>query len=282
MTSSTDQVGIFVPVEGGQLYAETQGQGDPIVFVHAGICNADMWEPQVEAFAASHQVVRYDTRGFGRSKTESVAFSNRADLAAVLDHFGIEQAILVGCSRGGQIVLDFTLERPERVRGLVWICGGLSGFEYAPPADASAAELAEMKVFQQLEATYERGDFALLAEQEIAAWVDGPGQPTDRIPADMRQKLLAMNLANCVRDDGTPESKPFNPPAAGRLGELRVPVLVVLGDLDFQETHRSAEYLAANAPQAHLEVFHGCAHVPSLERPAEFNRLLAEYVGGLA
>jgi pimeloyl-ACP methyl ester carboxylesterase len=91
-----------------------------------------MWDDNVPSFAGGHQVITYDCRGFGATRSTDVAFSNRADLIAVLDEVGLERAALLGCSRAGSIVLDTTLEYPDRVSALIWVNGGISGFEHEP------------------------------------------------------------------------------------------------------------------------------------------------------
>src|SRR5690606_31246270 len=123
----------FLPVEGGRLYYEAAGQGQPLVMIHAGIADSRMWTPQWDTFAQRCRVIRYDTRGYGKTTTDSVEFSNRADLRALLDHLVVEQAILIGCSRGGQIAVDFTIEFPERVRALIPVAAGLGGFQFEEP-----------------------------------------------------------------------------------------------------------------------------------------------------
>ncbi|HEX9977033.1 MAG TPA: alpha/beta fold hydrolase, partial [Acidimicrobiia bacterium] len=78
----------FVEAPGGRLYHEVDGTGPVVILVHAGVANLRMWDPHVAALAADHTVVRYDTRGYGRTESEHVEFSNRADLIAVMDHVG--------------------------------------------------------------------------------------------------------------------------------------------------------------------------------------------------
>ena len=88
-----------------------------------------MWDDQVAALQDAYRVIRYDTRGYGETETEAVSFSNRADIAALLDHLGEESAHVVGLSRGGIIALDFALEFPDRVRSLTVAAGGVGGYE---------------------------------------------------------------------------------------------------------------------------------------------------------
>ena len=119
----------MLPVHGAKLAYEVAGQGPAIVLIYAGVADMSMWDEPFRELSKRFRVVRYDTRGFGRSLTEAVAFSNRADLLALMDHLKIDRAVIVGNSRGGQIALDFTLENPSRVSGVVFVAGGLSGFD---------------------------------------------------------------------------------------------------------------------------------------------------------
>src|SRR5450830_1824121 len=106
----------FIQVPGGRLFAVGEGDGPPIVLLHAAIADLRAWDAMVPGLVeAGFRVVRYDYRAFGASTTEDVDFSNRADLVAVLDDFGIARAALVGNSRGGQISFDTAIEFPERV-----------------------------------------------------------------------------------------------------------------------------------------------------------------------
>src|SRR3970040_2245218 len=143
MTFSADAFGTL-DVPGGTLYWESTGRGPALVLAHAGIADHGMWDDDVPSFAGGPRVVTYHCRGFGRSRTDAVDYSNRADLAALLDHLGIERAALLGCSRGGQIALDFTLERPERVSALVLVACGPGGMGHqTTPVERALLESEE-------------------------------------------------------------------------------------------------------------------------------------------
>src|SRR5437762_9314735 len=98
----------YIEVPGGRLYAESDGEGPAVVLIHAGVAHLRMWDEQVAALRDAYQVIRFDTRGFGKTRVEDVPFSNRADVAAVMDHFGAKTAHIAGLSRGAFIALDFT------------------------------------------------------------------------------------------------------------------------------------------------------------------------------
>src|SRR5688572_29017176 len=99
----------YAEVPGGRLWYEVQGDGHPLLLIPGGLGDSRMWDGQVGPFAEHYRVIRYDPRGFGRTETEDVEFSNRADIAALLAHLQVESCHLVGQSRGGSIGLDFTL-----------------------------------------------------------------------------------------------------------------------------------------------------------------------------
>src|SRR5947209_18286102 len=108
-----------------------------------------MWDEQFPVFAEHFRVIRYDTRAFGKSVTEDVAFSNRQDICDLLDHLGIERRYIIAVSRGGSIAIDFTLEHPDLVAALIPVAWGLGGFERGPRPDA------DTRVFVDMDRRYE-------------------------------------------------------------------------------------------------------------------------------
>jgi pimeloyl-ACP methyl ester carboxylesterase len=260
----------FVPVAGGRLWARWAGSGPGVVLVHAGIADARQWDPQWDALVAGHRVVRYDTRGFGRTETEAVPFSNRADVIAAMDAAGLERAVLVGCSRAGSICLDTALEFPDRVAGLAWVSGGISGMEWdETPVEAEA--------FERSEALEEARDWAALAEHEVRIWVDGFGQPEGRGPTAVRDLVRTMTLETYLQEKESGQPIPLDPPAFGRLEELRVPVLAIAGLLDESAVPAGARLLGVRAGARVIEL-DGVAHLPSLERPAWFTETLLAFL----
>ena len=265
----------FLDVPGGRLYYEVEGDGHPLVLIHAGIANLRMWDGQVPVFAERYRVIRYDTRGFGRTETDDVPFSNRADLAALLDHLGAPSAFVLGLSRGGMIALDFTLERPERVDALVVAAGGIGGDE-TEPDEATKAFIAEA------ERAWEAHEWERLSEMETAYWVDGPGQPTDRVDPVIRARVHEWILSNYRAEKAEGKPQPLDPPATARLAEIRVPTLVLIGDLDDAGTQAACRRLAEEVPGARLEVFAGVAHTINLEEPERFNRVMLDFLDSVS
>lgn len=261
-----------VEVPGGSLWAQVAGGGSGVVLAHAGIADARMWDPQWEPLTARHRVVRYDLRGFYRSDVEHVAFSNRADLIAVMDAAGLERAVLVGCSRAGTIALDTALEFPDRVSGLVWVCGGVSGADLGDAPD----EIAEYETEEQrLE---EAKDWSSIAEVDVRLWVDGPRSLQGSGPERVREFVRTMILETLQAEKVYGDPVDLAPPAAARLGELRVPVLAMVGLRDPLVTAAAADVLVAGVPNARRIDLPDVAHLPSLERPQWFTETLLEFL----
>jgi 3-oxoadipate enol-lactonase len=263
-----------IAVPGGTLRVVDEGDGPPFLLLHAGIVDHRSWDALAPLLvAAGHRVIRHDARGFGRSTTQDVPFSNRADAIAVLDACGVDRAVLVGNSRGGQIAFDTAVEFPGRVAAVVGVAASLGGFE----GDATPEELALFEEMERLE-SLEPPDTAAVADFDVRAWVDGPGQPPGRAPASIREAVRAMSLSNDLPSRTTGRPIPLDPRANDRLAELRCPVLAVAGDLDFTDVAQTARRLEAAAPDARAVVLPGVAHMIGMEAPEELARLVLDFV----
>lgn len=264
----------FVDVPGGRIFVEDEGAGPPVILVHAGVVDLRSWDAMVpHLVGAGFRTVRHDGRGFGRTVTEDVAFSNRADLIAVLDALGIERAALVGNSRGGQIAFDTAVERPERVVAVVGVGAGLGGYE-------SVTSPEEQVLFDEgdrLEAA-DPPDPDAIVDFDVRVWLDGPGQPAERVAADVREAMRAMDRD--IRVAGRTGGRPIvlDPPAEARLGDLRCPVLAVAGLLDFSYAADTARHLEARAPDARAMLVPGAAHMMGMERPLELARIVTDFL----
>ena len=263
----------FADVDGARLYYEVAGSGHPLVLVHAGIADNTMWDDQFTAFAERYRVVRFDMRGYGRTVKPPTPYTTRGDLHGVLQHLGIERAYLLGCSMGGSGALDFTLEHPAMVDALILVGSGVSGYPF------EAGGLAAR--WDEVEAAFDAGDMALGTELETRMWVDGPNRSPDAVDPAVRAHAYAMNLRANEAYSEEGKDEPLEPPALGRLGEVRVPTLVVVGDQDVPSIVVQADVLASEIPAARKVVIPNTAHLPNMEQPALFNRTVLDFLGAL-
>jgi pimeloyl-ACP methyl ester carboxylesterase len=239
------------------LYYESAGRGAPVVLIHGGQMDRRMWDPQFEPWAKQFRVVRYDVRGYGRSATPSVAYSDAEDLLALLDDLKISRAHLVGLSLGGRIAIDFTILHPERVASLVAVAPGLSGFA----SDDDDAWIAEWRAAQE-------GGGAAAAE----LWLKDPYMIPAMEHSDLAPRLRQLALENASAWLFNPLlAIRLSPPAAKRLGEIRVPVLVIVGDRDVPHMQKVADKLAVEVKGAKKVVIPGAGHISNMEDPKAFD-----------
>ena len=267
----------FVAVPGCRLLARSEGEGPPVVLLHAAIANLHAWDAMVSGLVgAGFRVVRYDCRSFGASTTDDVDYSDRADLMAVLDAFGIERAALVGNSHGGHISFDAAIEYPDRVVAVVGVGAGLSGFESEP----TAAERVLYEEWMRLASSGESAGDEMV-EFETRLWVDGPGQPEDRVDQAERSAIDTMNRP--LHAPGRVRGRPIalEPPANGRLADLRCPVLAVAGELDVSDVALTARRLESAAPNARAVIWPDVAHMIGMEAPDRLNALIVDFLAPL-
>ncbi len=262
----------YLETDGARIAYDVDGVGEPVLLVHAGVANRSMWDGQVAALRDAYRVIRHDTRGFGETETDAVAFSNRADIAAVLDDVGEGSAHVVGLSRGGQIALDFAIELPDRVRTLTVAAGGVGG--YASPDEVPA------ETWEAVEAMEEAKEWERLADWEADFWVEGPGQPRGRVDPAIRATVHGWILSNYRAEKESGQPIVLDPPAGERLADLRAPLLVLYGTFDEPGTSDAMRHLAKSVRGARLEVFEGSAHMLNLEQPERFNRVLRAFLDG--
>jgi pimeloyl-ACP methyl ester carboxylesterase len=264
----------FVDVPGGCLFAIAEGLGPPLILIHAAIVDHTSWDPMIpRLISAGYRVIRYDLRGFGASTTGDVEYSDRADLRAVLDAFGVGRAVIVGNSKGGQIGLDMAIESPDRVVAVVPVGAGPGGFE----GGATPLERTLFDEGDQAESADPRDPDAI-ADLLVRVWVDGPGQPATRVPSEIRETV--RRLARPLYEPGHVAGRaiPLIPPANDRLRDLRCPVLAVAGALDLSLFAEALKRLETAAPNARTAMWPDVAHMVGMEQPERLAALVIDFL----
>jgi pimeloyl-ACP methyl ester carboxylesterase len=254
------------------LYYEIAGEGRPLVLIHGGLVNSGLWDDQFEAFAGQYRTLRYDVRGFGKSKSPTAYYSNHGDLRDLLDYLDIGQAFVLGLSMGGAIAIDFTLAYPDRVAALLPIAAGLGGYR----ATSNTA------LRDELNAAYERGDKERAVELSLQMWTDGPHRTPDQVDPAARERIRAMTAHTFDLPDVEPWLQALEPPAVDRLAEIHVPTLFVVGDQDVADIQKIGDLIVASVPGARRAVIPGTAHHLNVEQPVEFNRIVLEFLNSLS
>ncbi|MGW1676267.1 alpha/beta fold hydrolase [Saccharopolyspora sp. NPDC002376] len=257
-----------IPVPDGELYAEVVGSGPPIVLLHAGYLGVGMWDEQLE-LAEDHQLIRYEARSQGRSSTAMRDHHPYQDLLAVLDHFQLEKASLVGNSMGGATSLTFALEHPDRVRRMVLFGPGVPPVEFHDPFILDG--------YREQEAAKEAMDADGYVEALLRLAVDGPRRQPDQVDTEIRHRCREMAMTT-VMNHHTATGALLEIDVRGRLEHITAPTVLVVGELESSDLHRMAGEAARRMPNAELVEFGGCGHMTDMEDPRRANDLIRRHL----
>ncbi|MFE2163703.1 alpha/beta fold hydrolase [Streptomyces sp. NPDC059447] len=250
---------------GGRLWAERSGTGagTPVVLLHGAGMDSRLWDAIVPELARHHDVIRYDARGLGRSTPPDRTFCDVEDLGAVLDHFGLHAAALVGLSMGGETALDFVLAHPERVSALGLVGASASGHVWPQNAQSSAYAAARREQ-----------DAAALAELELSIWASmGRAAPGGELIEAMVTQNAHLRIVSEQQLAHFPDRD-----AESRLDEIAAPTLVVHGDRDHPEIGVIAERLVAGIPGARGQLIADADHYLPLRTPGPLTELLLAHL----
>jgi 2-hydroxy-6-oxonona-2,4-dienedioate hydrolase len=272
MNEASRRYSSLAAINNAQIYYEIAGEGQPFVMIHAGVADSRQWNNEFAYFANRYQVLRYDLRGYGKSEPVEGEFSHLQDLEALLDHLHIDQPFFImGCSMGGGLAMDFTLVHPDRVKALIMVGSGPTGLKLDVPLPAK---------FEEAEKAYHAGDLDLLAELEVQIWFDGEGRNSDQVNPAMRKLAYEMDRhALALEAKGLGKRLPdAQSPAVERLDELQIPVLVITGAHDVPYIRAAADYMVEKIPLARQVVIQDGAHMPNMDHPEEFQRIVSEFL----
>jgi Predicted hydrolases or acyltransferases (alpha/beta hydrolase superfamily) len=275
MTSSKESRNGYAEINDVQLYYETEGEGSDLVFIHAGCADSRMWDGQFSIFAHHYQVLRYDARGYGNSTLSKSSFSNRDELSRLLDVLSIKQAHFVACSMGSYAVIDFALEHPEKIRSLVLVSPAVSGYPYEGQPPQPVMDMIDAR---------KTGNFEFAAELQAQIWADGFKRNPEHGNPEVHELVRQMSLdsltlqADIIRESAFLIEEPLNPPAMEQLEQIRVPVLVIVGDLDDDTEMAIADVLTTRINGAQKTIIRGTAHLPNMEKPEEFNQIVLKFL----
>jgi pimeloyl-ACP methyl ester carboxylesterase len=256
------------------LDSESHGEGAPdVLLVHAGVTDQRGWCHVVDRLP-SHRCLTYDARGYGRTTYQRQdGWSPVTDAVAVLDAYDVGAAVVVGASMGGRTAIDLALTHPDRVRALVLVGPAVSG---APEPTYEPEVLALDDAWESAE---ESGDLEAVNRIEARVWLDGPTAPEGRVAGEARELFLEMNRTALGAEE--PGESHQDVDAWDRVGEISVPVLVLVGEHDLAYIKANCAHLADSVDGARLVELPGVAHVPHVEADELTLAEIATFVGGL-
>jgi pimeloyl-ACP methyl ester carboxylesterase len=269
-------VAFFQTTDGVKIYYEEHGTGLPVVLAYGIGGNAKMWQPNVAALAARHRLILWEPRGHARSESPEdparVTFNHWVlDLHDLLDHLGLQQAVVGGLSLGGGISTRFTLKHPERVTALIVV-------------DSSSAAGLPLSVdnlimrARSIKVTLEGGmdamaEFAIASNPNVAGRLKLIPSARQEI-LDYYRMLTPIGYANSLRAllqmDYITE----------QLSEIRVPTLLICGDEDL--SLQPMRVMEQRVKGARFVLLSPAGHFGNRDQPEAFNRAVLEFLAGLA
>jgi len=260
---AADAEPVFVDVEGGRLAYETCGNGPrTIVLLHDGILHSAAWDDAWPILCERYRVIRYDRRGYGASPASATPYNPARDLEQLLAATHTASATFVGSSAGGGLAVDFALLHPEAVEGLVLVGPWVAGFK--PSIGFTARNLKLLALFKAGNIEQAAKDPYILtkgaeAERErVVAWLRAhPGNVT----AGAKERFIIL-------------AKP-------RLGEIKAPTLILVGDTDIRDVRDQAAEIESLIPGARREVVPAVGHFLYLEKPGAFTNRVADFLQAL-
>jgi 3-oxoadipate enol-lactonase len=249
----------MVPAGSDKIWVEDSGGDGPVLLLlHEGVADARMWDPVWPALTASFRAIRYDVRGYDRSPAATENYTLLADALTVLDHFGVPTAHLVGCSMGGATAIELALAQPGRVTSLVLLCPGIPGYSYPedPAVEARFDEAAAA------------GDTEGLVRLGLEQWGRSGDDP--QVTELMRTAMRAWENEEHFQQRGEP--------VYDRLGEIAVPVVLLVGDRDNPGLVASNEAAAERIPGCELIWMPGVDHYPTMRDPQLVTEAILRHV----
>ncbi len=267
-----DQIMPHVNRDGVNVYYESFGQGVPIVFLHPFSTNRYIWSNQLLEFARTNRCIVTDHRGHGLSDKPTSGYGiseMAADLVAILDDAGVDKAVFVGNSIGGMIAMQTNLLAPGRVLGNLILSSGTNLGADTPP-EAGEAIQADWRAFFSglLEAAVSAK--SRKEKPEIQAFMEG----CFRVEENFTEGVFFGSLTD-------PEGV-FNWNISDQLKDIKAPTMIIAGEEDGATPVAANQFLADNIPSADIKIYKDVAHFCQLEKPAEFNADLRNFLAKVA
>ncbi len=256
--------GSFVDVGNGKIYYQECGSdAQTVVLVHDGVLDSAVWNDVWPKFCRHFHAIRFDRRGYGRSPAATDWYLATDDLAALLRHLKVSRVAIVGSSHGGEISINFALDHPEIVQQLVLVGAVVGGMPYSKHFLDRGNALGK-----SLETGDVQGAIAAAVKDK---YLVAPGH-------DAAKKRMADLLAASPQDLTHAEFELPPKPALPRLHEIDVPTLIVTADADIPDVHAHAGAIEAGIRRSHRIVISNAGHLPYLEVPDEFSKIVIEFI----
>lgn len=253
----------YISLGDDSIFYETAGSGNVILFIHDGMLHSELWNDQFSFFSNDFEVIRYDRRGYGKSSPATGTYTHLNDLETLFKQLKIDSAILFACSSGGALVIDFAIENPQKVNGLVLVGAVVGGFSYTSHMLNRGGHLPD---------SFEN-DF----EESIYYATDDPYEIYFK-NTYAKEKAVEMLKNYPQRIYNRQKYIRHETPTYRRLDEIEAPTLILVGEFDIPDVHAHAGAINAGIYESKRIVIPNSGHLIPLEQPALFNSTVKEFI----
>jgi len=270
------------------IYYEESGSGEPVVLVHGTVCDHTVWQPQVNALSAKYRTIAYSRRYAHPNNRQgdmmdSTVQNNAEDLAAFINGLGLGKVHLVGHSYGGFIAAFFALKHPDSVGSLTLANAAVATMLVARPSAMASVSL----LFRSPSIAFSARNLINATKDTVRAVDSGDATAAFRIfvpalsnhrtdlpPKPSSFEAMVTRNARTLRET----TAPFPPVTKSEAGGIRVPTLVVWGELSAPWDYKVSQLLALAIPGAEAVVVPGTGHFFLLENAAAANEKMLKFL----
>ena len=267
----------YAHVNGTKIYYEISGKGKPLVLIHGSFGDRRHWDFQFKEFSKKYKVLRYDVRGYGKSALPNPdkTYTDSEDLNALMDFLKIPKAHICGLSMGSIIAIDLALFHPDKCGSLIVIGPRVAGdgsAEYRTAnADSVGALISKVVMIVKNKGAKEGTD---------SLWTGNNPMSKAVLSNRTREALLKMGYEySWWRYLYTNKRDQVFPMAIKKLGEIKIPTLIVTAEHDLALCKNVADIMAKNIPGAKFVSIKGAGHIMNMDKPKEFNKVIFIFLG---
>jgi 3-oxoadipate enol-lactonase len=263
----------YIKLDSATIYYESYGEGEPLLLLHAGFLNTDMWKAQMPEFSKHYRVIALDLPGHGRTENDTFRWRPASDINAILDTLKIQKTSVIGVSLGAACATDFIIAHPERVNKAVLVASGIYGWDKKFKVDTMATQY-----ITNLFAELEHGDTAAAAEIFTRVWFDGPFRSPKEVNDTARRYIYETTLSNMKKHKVRGWPILNEPPAIERLSGIKLPLFIIDGDKDMPYIGKACSYIQQQVAGSKRITIPGTGHMVNMEAPEAFNKAVLDFL----
>jgi 3-oxoadipate enol-lactonase len=262
----------FLTVKDHRIHLKRLGSGKPLLLIHGGYLNLDMWEPQAKFFEkAGYEVIRYSDLGHGDTEMGTEPIFGHEMIHEIVTTYADQKIVLAGLSWGAMLAVNYSLHYPDQVEKLILISPGLQDWDYFQDSLAEQNYLMRQECIKQKDT-----DCAIKMFHQN--WVVGPRRSADALDAEFVATSYGMIEHTMTHHWQSDWSTLDSLGTTEHLSQLTMPTLVVVGDEDATDILQVGHVFNNHLPNGYLVQLSGVAHLLCMENPATFNSLALAFL----